>query len=229
MSGTGRGVGRWRLVHHAPDQQPGRQRQAGEHAIAHAPAPVLHHPGQRRAGEDQPQPAHAHAHAREEGKTLGRKVPRHEQRGGQEHRRAAHADQQLPGHQPAVAGRQRRQRRAGDGQRERGQHRAAQAVDVHADAHQQLRHAEGQAEQPGKGAQGPPVQPEVGLQAGCQDGGDGAKRLAHGKGRQQGQQHQRQARRAGRGGRWGHEGSRRRRAGHCARGPRVNGSEIKEE
>ena len=190
LLGTRRGVGPFGLVHQGQNQQPGQHAQQRQDDKTRAPAPVLHHPGQRRAGEHQAQAPQAQAQAREEGKALAGEMARDEDGAGQKGRRAAHADHDLPQHQPAMAGRQGRQRGPGDGHRGRGQHRGAQAVAVHGDAHEQLRHTEGQAEQPGKRAQRLGRQAKVLLQALGHDGGDGAVGLAERKTRQQGQQHE---------------------------------------
>ena len=177
------------LVHAPPDQQPRQGRHHGQQRKARAPAEMLDQPGQWRACEQQPQSTDTHAHARQKGKAVHGKVARDEHGAGQKGGRAAHADQQLAHHQPAVVGCGGGQCRSRDRQRKRQQHRAPQAVEVHADAHQQLGHAEGQAEQAGEGAQRLGREPEILLQARGHDRGDGAKGLAQRKGREQGQQH----------------------------------------
>ena len=116
-------------------------------------------------------------------------MPRNEHRARQKRRRAAHANQQLAQHQPAVVWRHGRQGGPGDGQRKGAQHRAAQPIQVHANAHKELHDAKGQPKQPGKCAQRRRGQTEVALQPACHDGRDGAVRLAERERRQQRQQH----------------------------------------
>ena len=183
-------AGQGGLVHAAPDQEPRQRRQHGQQHKTAAPTPLLHQPGQRRAGEQQAQPAHAHAHARQKCKARSRKMPRNEHRAGQKGGRAAHANEQLPQHQPAVVGCPGRHGRAGNGQRKGAEQCAAQAIQVHADAHEKLRHAKRQTKQPGKRPQRRWRKAKVALQARSHDGGDGAVGLAQRKGREQRQQHE---------------------------------------
>ena len=76
-----------------------------------------------------------------------------------------------------------------DGQREGHQHRLAQAIQIHAHAHEQLCNAKRQPEQARKSAQRLGRQAKVGAQPIRNDGGDGAKSLAQRKAGQQSQQH----------------------------------------
>ena len=177
-------------MHAAPDQQPGQRRHHGQQHEPAAPACALHQPGQRRSGKQQPQSAHAHGNARHKGKACAGEMPGDEHGARQKRRCTAHANQQLPQHQPRIVGRPGRERRADDGQRERAQHGAAQADQIHADAHEKLCDTERQAKQAGKRAQRRRGQAKVVPQAGGHDGGDGAVGLAQCKGREQRQQHE---------------------------------------
>ena len=177
------------LMHLPEDQQPGQRRQARQHAKPHAPGRLLHQPGQGRAGKQHAQPAHPHGHPRHHGKPRRGKVARDEHGAHQKCGRAAHADQHLPQQHRAIARRQCRQHRARNGERKRHQQGAPHAVQVDADAHEQLHGAEGKRKRPGKHPQRLCRQPELGPQARRHDGRDGAKRLAQRKARHQRQQH----------------------------------------
>jgi len=176
-------------MHAHKDGDPGQRAKHRQQAKAPAPAIVLHQPGQRRAGKEQAQTADAHADAGHEGKAVAGEMTRDEHGAGQKGGRTADADQQLAQHQAVVTGGQRRDQRAGNRQRKGRQHGLAQAIQVHAHAHEKLRHPEGQTKQPGKRAQRLGRQPEIGAQPVGNDGGDGAEGLAQREGRQQGQQH----------------------------------------
>jgi hypothetical protein len=53
----------WRLVDEKEDQHPRQHAQRRQHEEAGAPALVLHHPGKRRAGKQEPEAAHSQADA----------------------------------------------------------------------------------------------------------------------------------------------------------------------
>jgi len=77
--GVGRCVRHRGLAYQRKNQHPRQRAQHGQQTEPRAPSPVLHHPGQRGAGEYQAQTADAHAHARVKGKTLDREIPCNEQ------------------------------------------------------------------------------------------------------------------------------------------------------
>ena len=189
-AGLGLGIaGKLGLVHLEENQQPGQRTQHRQQRKAGAPTHVLHQPGHGRAGKQQAQPAQTQAYAREVGKFIGRKMARDEHGAGQKGGRAAHADQQLTQHQPGIAGCECGQRGARNRQRKGQQHGAAQPIDIHAYAHEQLGHAEGQRKQPGKRSQRLRGQAEVRAQTVGDDGGDGSEGLAQSKASEQADQH----------------------------------------
>ena len=150
----------------------------------------MHQPGQRGAGEQHAQAADAHGQARDGGEAVRRKTARDEDRADQESRRAADADQHLAQHQQAEVGGEGRQQGAGDGERKGGEHGAADAVQVDADAHEELHGTEGEVEGGREHAQLLRREAQPCLQFGRQDGGGGAVGLAEHEGRAQGQQHE---------------------------------------
>ena len=94
-----------------------------------------------------------------------------------------------PSSTSAIAGRERRQQRAGDRQRESGQHGAPHAMEVDADAHQQLQRAEAEVKDAGEQAELLRREAEVALQLGRHHGRDGAVGLAQREGGGQREQH----------------------------------------
>jgi len=167
-----------RLAHPAPDRKPGQYGSDRQHDEAHAPRALLNQPREWCAGRQHAHAADGEHQARDRRETRCRKVPRNEDRAHQECRRAADADQHLPRHQHAVTGRHCGEDRAGDRQRKRRQHRAANAMQVDADAHEELHGAEGEMECPRKNAERLRREPELVLQRTRHDGADRAKSLA---------------------------------------------------
>ena len=197
--------GRRRLMHQRVNQPPGQRARRPQHPKPHAPRSRINQPGQRRAGQQHADAAQAQREPRNGGKTVAGQMPRNEHRTHQKCRRTANADQHLPKHQRAVTGRQRRQRRAGHRNRKRRQHRAPDAVQVNADAHEQLHRAKGKVKSAGKQAQRLRAQVKFRLQRRCHERSDGAVRLAERKSGGQCKQHDKhrpQGRRGKRDGRW---------------------------
>lgn len=143
------------------------------------------------------------------GEALWRVAAGDEHRAHQKSRCAADADQCLAKHQPLEAMGKRREHRAGHRERERGQHGAADAMQVDADADEDLHGAEGEVKGAREGAERLRGGSELSLQLWCHQSGDCAIRLAQREATRQCHQHD-DARRLT------HRGAKGVGRGHCA-------------
>jgi hypothetical protein len=203
-AGAARRHARSRFLDEGVDHKPGERRGDAEHDESGPPRLRLDQPRERGAGREHADAADAEHRTRHAGVLRRRVVAGDVDGADEEGRRAAGPDQHLGEDKHLEVRRPGRQRRAEDRERKRDERRSPHAVEVDADAHQELQGAERKVERAGEHAERLRCQPELGRELRRHDRGDGAIRLAEREGTGQCQQHRparSAAARRGRGGR----------------------------